>query len=128
MIFRFGSNGKPQVIWVGSRFSWNSYPRFMLWALIQRSSADGKYVALWDNRCVLHCATQDHQGLGFRMGWRTISIAEKPFLDPYSMSRRQTRLAKLNGAATTNEMDKRDKIANGTTTKNSDAVNGTIID
>lgn len=62
------------------------------------------------------------------MGWRTISIAEKPFLDPNSMSRRQTRLDKLNGAATTNKMDKVDRIANGTTTKNSDAVNGTIID
>ncbi|EKG19755.1 Taurine catabolism dioxygenase TauD/TfdA [Macrophomina phaseolina MS6] len=46
------------------------------------------FQAIWDNRCVLHCPTQDHYGLGPRGGFRTMSIAEKPYLDPSSPSRR----------------------------------------
>ncbi|KAJ2985568.1 hypothetical protein NUW58_g5460 [Xylaria curta] len=44
-------------------------------------------MVIWDNRCVLHCATHDHYGLGKRQGYRSMSIAEKPFLDPSSPSR-----------------------------------------
>ncbi|KAI1179928.1 putative alpha-ketoglutarate-dependent sulfonate dioxygenase [Nemania sp. FL0916] len=44
-------------------------------------------MVIWDNRCVLHCPTQDHYGLGKRMGYRTMSVAEKPFLDVNSPSR-----------------------------------------
>ncbi|GMF75681.1 unnamed protein product [Aspergillus oryzae] len=46
-------------------------------------------IAIWDNRCVLHCPTQDHYGLGGRMGYRTMGIAEKPYLDPNSPSRQE---------------------------------------
>jgi alpha-ketoglutarate-dependent taurine dioxygenase len=46
-------------------------------------------MAIWDNRCVLHCPTQDHYGLGARGGFRTMGIAEKPYLDPLSVSRKQ---------------------------------------
>ncbi|KAI2637990.1 putative alpha-ketoglutarate-dependent sulfonate dioxygenase [Hypomontagnella submonticulosa] len=44
-------------------------------------------MVIWDNRCVLHCPTQDHYGLGKRMGYRTMSVAEKPFLNLSSPSR-----------------------------------------
>ncbi|KNG91429.1 putative alpha-ketoglutarate-dependent sulfonate dioxygenase [Aspergillus nomiae NRRL 13137] len=46
-------------------------------------------VAIWDNRCVLHCPTQDHYGLGGRMGYRTMGIAEQPYFDPNSVSRQE---------------------------------------
>lgn len=59
------------------------------------------------------------------MGWRTISIAEKPFFDPNSMSRRQARQAKLKETATTHGIDA-SKLTNGNSTKDSHAVNGTI--
>lgn len=114
MIFKFGSNGKLRVIWVGSDFLDTAI--LNLCALFEVLSANGNYTALWDNRCVLHAATNDHEGLGPRVGWRTVSIAETPFLDPSSISRRQT---KLKEAATTNGIH---KIDNETTTKDSDAV------
>ena len=41
----------------------------------------------------MHCATQDHYGLGDRKGWRTISIAETPFLDANSPSRKEAQRA-----------------------------------
>ncbi|KAF2107802.1 putative alpha-ketoglutarate-dependent sulfonate dioxygenase [Lophiotrema nucula] len=46
-------------------------------------------MAIWDNRCVLHCPTQDHYGLGGRAGFRTMGIGEKPYFDPLSVSRKQ---------------------------------------
>ena len=45
--------------------------------------------AIWDNRCTFHAATQDHFGLGSRIGWRCMMMGEKPFLDPASMSRKE---------------------------------------
>ncbi|KAJ7107920.1 taurine catabolism dioxygenase, partial [Mycena epipterygia] len=44
-------------------------------------------VAIWDNRCVLHTATNDY-GTQEREGNRVVGIGEKPFLDPRSTSRR----------------------------------------
>ncbi len=46
-------------------------------------------VAIWDNRSVYHSATPDYEGLGERLGHRTVSIGEKPFLDVGSKSRRE---------------------------------------
>ncbi|KAL1636878.1 hypothetical protein SLS56_000972 [Neofusicoccum ribis] len=46
-------------------------------------------IVMWDNRAVLHAATQDHHGLGARIGWRSTSIGEKPYFDPASISRKQ---------------------------------------
>ncbi|KAJ7027517.1 taurine catabolism dioxygenase [Mycena alexandri] len=43
-------------------------------------------IAIWDNRCTFHTATNDYQGL--RLGNRVVSIGEKPFFDPSSKSRR----------------------------------------
>ncbi|KAJ6558282.1 hypothetical protein B0H19DRAFT_1150666 [Mycena capillaripes] len=43
-------------------------------------------VAIWDNRCTFHTATNDYQGL--RQGNRVVSLGEKPYLDPNSKSRR----------------------------------------
>ncbi|KAJ7074751.1 taurine catabolism dioxygenase [Mycena amicta] len=44
-------------------------------------------VAIWDNRCTFHTATNDYDGL--RQGNRVVSIGEKPYLDPSTPSRRQ---------------------------------------
>jgi alpha-ketoglutarate-dependent taurine dioxygenase len=48
-------------------------------------------LAIWDNRSVYHAATPDylHEGLGERAGSRAVSIGEKPYFDPASVSRRQ---------------------------------------
>ncbi|KAJ7187022.1 taurine catabolism dioxygenase [Mycena filopes] len=43
-------------------------------------------IAIWDNRCTFHTATNDYEGL--RLGNRVVSIGEKPFFDPASKSRR----------------------------------------
>ncbi|KAJ7689024.1 hypothetical protein B0H17DRAFT_1202628 [Mycena rosella] len=43
-------------------------------------------VAIWDNRCVFHTATNDYEGL--RQGNRVVSLGEKPYFDPNSKSRR----------------------------------------
>jgi len=43
-------------------------------------------LAIWDNRCVLHTATNDY-GSQARHGNRVVGIGEKPFLDPASKSR-----------------------------------------
>ncbi|KAJ7853707.1 hypothetical protein B0H14DRAFT_781406 [Mycena olivaceomarginata] len=43
-------------------------------------------VAIWDNRCTFHTATNDYTGR--RMGSRVVSIGEKPYFDPNSKSRR----------------------------------------
>ncbi|KAF7334647.1 Taurine catabolism dioxygenase [Mycena venus] len=44
-------------------------------------------VAIWDNRCALHTATNDY-GSKAREGNRVVGIGEKPFFDPASVSRR----------------------------------------
>ena len=46
-------------------------------------------LAIWDNRSVYHAATPDYEGLGERLGHRTVSIGERPYLDPASKSRRE---------------------------------------
>ncbi|KAJ7091307.1 taurine catabolism dioxygenase [Mycena crocata] len=45
-------------------------------------------VAIWDNRCVYHTATNDYGALS-REGNRVVGIGEKPFFDPASVSRRR---------------------------------------
>ncbi|KAF4181157.1 hypothetical protein CNMCM8927_008614 [Aspergillus lentulus] len=44
-------------------------------------------LAIWDNRCVFHAATLDHQG--GRQGYRATGLGERPFFDPESLSRRE---------------------------------------
>ncbi|KAJ7086825.1 taurine catabolism dioxygenase TauD TfdA [Mycena belliarum] len=44
-------------------------------------------VAIWDNRCTFHTATNDYGGKQ-REGKRVVGIGEKPFFDPTSTSRR----------------------------------------
>ncbi|KAJ7140053.1 hypothetical protein C8R43DRAFT_602220 [Mycena crocata] len=44
-------------------------------------------IAIWDNRCTFHTATNDYEGV--REGNRVVSIGEKPYFDPNSKSRRQ---------------------------------------
>ncbi|KDN69271.1 putative TfdA family Taurine catabolism dioxygenase TauD [Colletotrichum sublineola] len=48
-------------------------------------------VAIWDNRSVYHAATPDYlsEGLGERKGSRAVSVGEKPYFDPQSLSRRE---------------------------------------
>jgi len=45
-------------------------------------------VAIWDNRCTFHTATNDY-GAANRQGNRVVGIGEKPFFDPKSKSRRE---------------------------------------
>jgi alpha-ketoglutarate-dependent taurine dioxygenase len=44
-------------------------------------------LAIWDNRSVFHTATNDYEGK--RQGNRVVSLGEKPFFDPKSVSRRE---------------------------------------
>ncbi|KAL4922397.1 taurine catabolism dioxygenase TauD, TfdA family protein [Aspergillus aurantiobrunneus] len=44
-------------------------------------------IAIWDNRSVFHTATYDYTGV--RTGNRVVSLGEKPFYDPRSLSRRE---------------------------------------
>jgi len=44
-------------------------------------------LAIWDNRSVFHTATNDYTGK--RQGNRVVSLGEKPFYDPKSISRRE---------------------------------------
>ncbi|KAI0126243.1 hypothetical protein BJ170DRAFT_726160 [Xylariales sp. AK1849] len=48
-------------------------------------------LAIWDNRSVYHAATPDYvnEGLGERSGSRAVSLGEKPYFDPASVSRRE---------------------------------------
>ena len=46
-------------------------------------------LAIWDNRSVYHSAIPDYDGLGERVGHRTVSIGEKPYFDPSGKSREQ---------------------------------------
>jgi alpha-ketoglutarate-dependent taurine dioxygenase len=55
----------------------------------ERISADLGFLAIWDNRSVLHTATWDYEGLGPRTGQRAVSLGERPYFDPESKSRRQ---------------------------------------
>ncbi|VVT49512.1 uncharacterized protein SAPINGB_P002306 [Magnusiomyces paraingens] len=45
-------------------------------------------IAIWDNRSTYHSATQDLSSLGdaYRSGVRTVGIAERPYLDPNSIT------------------------------------------
>ncbi|VDC08001.1 unnamed protein product [Peniophora sp. CBMAI 1063] len=45
-------------------------------------------VAIWDNRATLHSATNDY-GNQLREGLRVVSIGERPYFDPTSLSRRE---------------------------------------
>ncbi|KAI9283276.1 hypothetical protein BY458DRAFT_486113 [Sporodiniella umbellata] len=45
-------------------------------------------VAVWDNRVTAHCAITDYVDYGKRHGWRITPLAEKPYFDPNSKSRR----------------------------------------
>jgi len=44
-------------------------------------------LAIWDNRSVFHTATNDYAGK--RQGNRVVSLGEKPYFDPTSVSRRE---------------------------------------
>ncbi|PLB46157.1 taurine catabolism dioxygenase TauD, TfdA family protein [Aspergillus steynii IBT 23096] len=44
-------------------------------------------IAIWDNRSVFHTATYDYNGA--RVGNRVVSLGERPFYDPNSISRRE---------------------------------------
>ncbi|KAJ7243445.1 hypothetical protein C8J57DRAFT_1365955 [Mycena rebaudengoi] len=46
--------------------------------------------AIWDNRTTIHTVSYDYEGKGERHGTRVSSLAEKPFYDPKSKSRRET--------------------------------------
>ncbi|KAF2163438.1 hypothetical protein M409DRAFT_26051 [Zasmidium cellare ATCC 36951] len=45
-------------------------------------------LAIWDNRSVFHTATNDY--FGSRQGNRVVSLGEKPYYDPNSVSRRES--------------------------------------
>ncbi|KAJ5689017.1 TfdA family taurine catabolism dioxygenase TauD [Penicillium macrosclerotiorum] len=42
-------------------------------------------IAIWDNRAVYHAPIQNH--VGKRRGWRVLSVGERPYFDPNSVSR-----------------------------------------
>ncbi|EIE81745.1 hypothetical protein G6F46_002204 [Rhizopus delemar] len=46
-------------------------------------------VAVWDNRVTAHNAIFDYIDFGKRHGWRITPLAEKPYFDPNSKSRKQ---------------------------------------
>ncbi|KAK1973545.1 TfdA family taurine catabolism dioxygenase TauD [Colletotrichum cereale] len=48
-------------------------------------------IAIWDNRSAYHAATPDYlnEGLGERRGERAVSLGERPYFDPQSLSRRE---------------------------------------
>ncbi|KAI1841420.1 hypothetical protein JX265_001512 [Neoarthrinium moseri] len=54
-------------------------------------------LAIWDNRSVYHAATPDyiHLNLGERSGSRSVSLGEKPYFDPQSVSRREALAAEI---------------------------------
>ncbi|AAW42644.1 hypothetical protein CNBC0390 [Cryptococcus deneoformans B-3501A] len=45
-------------------------------------------LAIWDNRCTFHSATYDLDK-NVRVGTRSVSVGERPFYDPKSVSRRE---------------------------------------
>ena len=52
-------------------------------------------VAVWDNRSVYHGATFDYLKFADRVGIRTVSIAERPYLDPNSTTQTEEVLKEL---------------------------------
>lgn len=46
-------------------------------------------MAIWDNRSMLHTPTADFSGLGYgdRMGFRAMSVGERPYFDPQGSAR-----------------------------------------
>lgn len=55
-------------------------------------------LAIWDNRSVFHTATNDYSGK--RQGNRVVSLGEKPYYDPNSVSRREALAAVAEGQTT----------------------------
>ncbi|GAA6006026.1 hypothetical protein JCM10207_007312 [Rhodosporidiobolus poonsookiae] len=49
---------------------------------------DKNDVAIWSNTSSFHNVTVDYEGMDVRKGNRTVSVGEKPYLDPSSKSRR----------------------------------------
>ncbi|KAI1261795.1 alpha-ketoglutarate-dependent taurine dioxygenase [Xylariaceae sp. FL1019] len=45
--------------------------------------------AIWDNRCTLHTASWDYENASERHGTRVTTLAEEPFFDENSITRRQ---------------------------------------
>ncbi|GAA5878129.1 hypothetical protein JCM8547_005635 [Rhodosporidiobolus lusitaniae] len=45
--------------------------------------------AVWSNAATFHTVTTDYEGLDVRKGNRTVSLGERPFLDPKSTGRRE---------------------------------------
>ena len=89
--------------WVRSRFhsSWLCF--------LDKGNPLTTRTAIWDNRCTYHAPTPD--AVGSRDGWRVVSMGERPYLDPNSMSRNEAALQKTSKAATKD--DREAKIVNG---------------
>ncbi|MCJ1377775.1 hypothetical protein MMC17_000871 [Xylographa soralifera] len=66
-------------------------------------------MVIWDNRCTYHAPTPD--AVGARDGWRVVSMGERPYLEPSSLSRNEALAQKASNAAP-NEV-REAKIANG---------------
>jgi len=77
-------------------------------------------IAIWDNRSVYHAATPDYlfQGLGERTGSRAVSLGERPYFDPKSLSRRQALLAEKSKAANGTKTVQFENGVNGHGTEN----------
>ncbi|OBT66372.1 hypothetical protein VE03_04807 [Pseudogymnoascus sp. 23342-1-I1] len=58
-------------------------------------------LAIWDNRSVYHAATPDYVdgNYGERKGNRAVSLGERPYLDPASVSRREALAAESEASA-----------------------------
>lgn len=46
-------------------------------------------VAIWTNASALHNVTVDYPGMTVRKGNRVVSLGERPYFDPNSLSRRE---------------------------------------
>lgn len=72
------------------RLKWNEPNDIGMWiSKLQILSMILTIEAIWDNRCVFHTATGDHEGFGPRNGNRAVGIGEIPRFDPASKSRRE---------------------------------------
>lgn len=69
------------------RFKWKN-SNDMGTCLLPGSAQSADFcLAIWDNRCALHSATFDYDGIGERAGVRVAGVGEKPYFDPHSNSR-----------------------------------------
>jgi alpha-ketoglutarate-dependent taurine dioxygenase len=66
----------------------NDVGKSCLHPLIRKKNTDIS-LAIWDNRSTFHAANADFAGMGVRTGHRVVGIAEKPYLDPRSPTRRE---------------------------------------